>query len=429
MKKTISLFLGFCIVSLSSIFTQSYTRYHIGSNTDSLTIAKGGICLMGGASENDEAMKWFLRKANGGDIVVLRTNGSDGYNSYLYTSLGISINSVRTFVCNNRNASFDSSLLTAINQAEAIWFAGGDQSEYVSFWRNTPLDSLINLKVNRDNIAIGGTSAGMAILGSTYFSAQNGTVTSAVSLQNPYDAKVTVDTTRFLSLPFLSNIITDTHYDNPDRKGRHSVFIAKGISQYGLDLKGIACDEYTAACIDTNGIVSIYGGYPTYDDNAYFIQPNCELVNYAPEVFTSGLPFTWNHSGKAMKVYQVKGTNSGRNKFNLTNWKMGVGGVWRNWWVQNGVFFESSSTPINCRNTTIDEKNIRKTTIYPNPFTNQISIESSIHFSKIELTDAAGRVILITEKQFLNTSNLKPGIYYLKIKEFQELKIYKIIKI
>ena len=64
-----------------------------------------------------------------------------------------------------------------------------------------------------------------------------------------------------------------------------------------------------------------------------------------------------------------------------------------------------------------------------NPFTNQISIESSIHFSKIELTDAAGRVILITEKQFLNTSNLKPGIYYLKIKEFQELKIYKIIKI
>ena len=53
---------------------------------------------MGGASENDEAMKWLLQKANGGDVVVLRSSGGNGYNNYLYSELGISDNSVETLV-------------------------------------------------------------------------------------------------------------------------------------------------------------------------------------------------------------------------------------------------------------------------------------------------------------------------------------------
>ena len=37
---------------------------------------------MGGASENDAAMAWFLERAGGGDVLVLRASGSDGYNDY-----------------------------------------------------------------------------------------------------------------------------------------------------------------------------------------------------------------------------------------------------------------------------------------------------------------------------------------------------------
>jgi hypothetical protein len=44
-------------------------------------------------------MKWFLQRANGGDILVLRTTGSNGYNSYLYSGLGVTVNSVETIVC------------------------------------------------------------------------------------------------------------------------------------------------------------------------------------------------------------------------------------------------------------------------------------------------------------------------------------------
>ena len=93
--------------------------------------------MMGGASEHDEAMKWFLQRCNGGDVLVLRASGSNGYNAYMYSQLGVDINSVETIVCNSPDASFDPYVHQQINQAEGIWFAGGDQWDYVSYWRNT----------------------------------------------------------------------------------------------------------------------------------------------------------------------------------------------------------------------------------------------------------------------------------------------------
>jgi hypothetical protein len=44
---------------------------------DAITNNSFGVCMMGGSSENDEAMEWFLNKTDGGDIVVLRASGSN----------------------------------------------------------------------------------------------------------------------------------------------------------------------------------------------------------------------------------------------------------------------------------------------------------------------------------------------------------------
>ena len=43
---------------------------------DVITAPLKGTVLMGGATENDNAMRWF--RDAGGDIVVLRTTGDDG---------------------------------------------------------------------------------------------------------------------------------------------------------------------------------------------------------------------------------------------------------------------------------------------------------------------------------------------------------------
>lgn len=381
--------------------TQSYTSYFTGSTTDYILspTPPGGICLMGGATEHDEAMKWFLNRAYGGDVLVIRASGSNGYNDYLYTDLGISVNSVETIVFNDATAAFDPYIHDRISKAEAIWMAGGDQWNYVSYWRNTPIDSLINEAIADRGCVIGGTSAGMAVQGGFYFSAENGTVTSTTALQNPLNAAVTVDSAAFIKNNYLQDVITDTHYDNPDRKGRHVVFLAHIFENYGIEAKGIACNEYTAVCIDENGIARVYGDYPAYDEFAYFIAKNCELdgTNTSPEVYANGSPLTWIHSGNVLKAYKVPGTISGINTFDLNDWRTGSGGEWLNWSVSNGTFNEASGgAPICIVNT--NERSAESVSIYPNPSEDVIYVEfPSAQKRTIHLLDMQGRILQTVE--------------------------------
>lgn len=312
---------------------------------------------MGGATEDDNAMKWFLERANGGDVLVIRTSGSDGYNDYLYNQLGIPLNSVETIVFNNPSAANESYIHQKIQAAEAIWIAGGDQWNYISYWRGTAIDSLINDGILNRNMAIGGTSAGMAILGGHYFSAQYGTVTSATALSNPFDLDITVDNTPFINLPILQDVVTDTHYDDPDRKGRHVVFLARMLHDHGISAKGIACDEYTAVCIDENGMASVYGEYPDYGDYAYFLQVNCEYPFNTPETIQANTPLTWNMNGEALKVYLAPGTVDGSVQFDLNNWRDGVDGIWKNWYVNNGTLIQQNGAQIDCSVESVDAIN------------------------------------------------------------------------
>jgi cyanophycinase-like exopeptidase len=436
MKKAI---LILCLFCAKPIFAQNYTSYFTGNNKDTITVAKGGICLMGGATENDEAMKWFLNRANGGDILVLRATGSNGYNTYLYQQLGIKVNSVESIVCANPNAAKEKYLLDKISKAEGIWFAGGDQWKYVSYFRNTAVDSLINFGIKNKKIVIGGTSAGMAIMGSHYFSAQNGSTTSGTALANPYQNTVTVDGKPFLKNEWLKDIITDTHYDNPDRKGRHLTFLARIIKDGITSAKGIACDEYTSVCIEPDGLAKVYGNFPANDDNAYFIQTNCEVKNNEPEKCESGSPLTWKQAQNAVKVYTVKGTNDGKNTFDLKDWKTGTGGVWQNWFAENGVAkFQDDKAPT-CNVTPTEDLGAKNTDlkIFPNPLTqNMLTIQSeNTDIQSVSLFDNVGKLLLKTTTNTPTNSisldmNIYPtGIFFVKVKiENQESKVKSFVK-
>ena len=419
--KTLGL-LGACLISMMSS-GQSYTSYFTGNTTDMIVspTPPGGICMMGGASENDEAMKWFLQRAYGGDVLVIRASGSDGYNNYMYTSLGINVNSVETIVFNNSSASYDSYVLDKISKAEAIWMAGGDQWDYVSYWRGTPVDSLINDGIANRGMTIGGTSAGMAVLGDYYFSAENGTVTSTTALQNPFDANIIVDSASFFEVPFLEDVVTDSHYDDPDRKGRHVVFMAHILQNYGVHAKGIACNEYTAVCIDENGIAHVYGEYPQYDEFAYFIAKNCEYDGMAvsPEVYSPGTALTWEMSGDVLKAYKVPGTMSGTNTFDLNDWQTGSGGEWSNWSVDDGTFVEVvSNAPICAIN--VDEIFDESLTVYPVPTEKEVTIEfSSSEIRTIQISDLHGRQLLKTttgqSSLTIDLSRFPKGMYQLQV--------------
>lgn len=419
-------FLGLlCTTSVMSI-AQNYTSYFTGSTVDKDTVGQSGICLMGGASEDDNAMIWFLERANQGDVLVLRTSGSDGYNDYMFNQLGVTLNSVETIVCNNANASNDAYVQDKVKNAEAIWFAGGDQWNYVSYWRDSPIDSLINLGITTKGLVLGGTSAGMAIQGGYYFSAENGTVTSANALSNPYNIDMTVDNTPFIEHDILANTITDTHYDDPDRKGRHTAFLARMISDDGvLFAQGIACDEYTAVCVDETGIAKVYGGYPTYDDNAYFLRVNCGNMDTdpTPETCQAGSPLDWNRGEHALQVYRIQGTASANNHFNLNDWTDASGGEWQRWWVDNGTLNEGASSEIDC-SATIHES-VDEWMVYPNPTTHLLHIKSNQKLST-EIYQTNGSLVLKSDQLSIDVSHLESGVYVMKLIDSNHTKIIKL---
>ncbi len=408
--------LALILLSPAFFFAQDFTVYHTGPNSDTISLPKGGVCLMGGATEDDYAMKWFLEQAAGGDILVLRASGSDGYNAYFYTDLGIDVHSVETIVFNNANAANDNYIHTKINEAEAIWLAGGNQWNYISYWRGNAIDSLINSAVNNRNVVIGGTSAGMAVQGKYYFSAENGSITSTTALNAPFDNTCTVDSLKFIENDYLSHVITDTHFDNPDRKGRLAVFLSRIKVNYNdSEVKAIACNEYTAVCIDSNGFSRVFGGAPVYEEHAYFISVNCEVPNNNPETLQLGSPLTWNQNGNALKVCKVPGTVGGTNSFDLNDWETNTGGEWYTWSVINGQFTETPSAAPNCL-LTINQDNIEFEQL-PKMITNQLVEINSTQFSTVVVTDLSGKIlqqIFNQNEQFIvDLRSYSNGIYML----------------
>ena len=424
--KNISILLLFLFFKVS--ISQNYTEYHTGSTTDANTSHEFGICMMGGASENDNAMIWFLNRANGGDVVVLRASGSNGYNNYMYSELGVTINSVTTFVVHNEAGAIDPYVLERVANAEAIWFAGGDQYDYVSYFKDNEMEDTLNNFISNKQGAIGGTSAGMAILGSGYFSAENGTVTNAQALSNPYHNRMTLRYNDFLEIPFLENIITDTHYDDPDRRARHATFLARYATDNNGRAFGIACNEYTAVCIDNNAIARVYGEYPTYPEYAFFLQSNC-TDDFLPETCVDGQPLSWNRGGEAIKVARIPGTEAGTNYMDLSTWNEGQGQQWENWHINNGTFSTDSTINPQCDLLSIDGVESFVISVSPNPFSDQVVVDSVMENLKYELYNALGkRLDIDIQNNRISTSKLSSGVYFLTVSSEQKKQTLKLIK-
>lgn len=393
MRNRIFLILALC-VAVTQINGQSFTSYFTGDSADVDTPSVFGVTLMGGAGESDQAMTWFLERASGGDVVVIRASGSNGYNDYMYSELGVDINSVETIVFNNASAAEDAYVIQQLQNAEAIWMAGGDQWDYVSYWKGTAVEDAINHLLNVKQGPVGGISAGMAVLGGSYFSAMNGTVYSDESLEDPYNDWLQLGHNDFLQTPFLTGVVTDTHYDDPDRRGRHMCFMARMAEDAGIYPLGIACDEYAAVCIDSEGMAWCYGEFPEFDDYVYFLRPNCPEP-WEPEECSEGMPLEWNRGQAALKAYRVESTEAGDKYFDLNDWLTGSGGQWQDWWASNGQinFVEDTQAP-DCEVVTINEPPASMgITIFPVPSQGLFDVTYSGLPTDVVITDKFGRRI------------------------------------
>lgn len=227
-----------------------------GNPEDVVTTPTFGLQLEGGGDDLDDAFRWLNGHANGGDVVVLRTSGGDDYNEYI-DSLGPAVHSVQTLIVTDERGARDGFVLDRVKKAEAIFVAGGDQSEYVRLWKNSPLGDVIQQRV-LDGVPIGGTSAGLAILGQHVFTAAHDTIDSASALANPHDERVTLDS-QFLRVPLMQDVITDTHFVARDRMGRLTAFMSRIMQEGAQQVRGIAVDEKTAVLVEADGQARVTG--------------------------------------------------------------------------------------------------------------------------------------------------------------------------
>ncbi len=416
----------------ASSTAQSYQSFITGDSADVTTPTKGGIVLSGGAGEVDEAMRWFLQQSGGGDIVVIRASGEDGYNAYLFSELGETVNSVQSFVLSSQAAANDPYVAHKIRQAEGLWIAGGDQSDYVNWWKNGPIEAAIHYLIHDKKVPIGGISAGMAVQGGAYYSALNGSVTSQEALTNPYNNRMTIGNGDFLDHPDLQGVITDTHYDDPDRRGRHLAFMARLAEDFDIRAKGIACEEFTAVCIDSSGMARVYGTYPQSIDYAYFLQTNC-VGDFTPETCVPGQPLDWRRDNAAVKVYRTPGRVGGLATFNLRDWKTGTGGQWQNWWVENGVLKTQSGAAEPACTTPVIEPNIESEVhIFPNPASDQVTIETDAFdlAVSLEVYDCQGKRLITgcswSGQTQISTNNWPTGMYFFHLNFAEGVTVKKV---
>ncbi|CAF1080487.1 unnamed protein product [Rotaria sordida] len=300
----------------------------VGDSADVTRSTSGGTVLVGGGTDVDAAMLWMINKSGCGDFVVIRASGTDAYNKYIH-DLGCA-NSVETLLINSRTLANDPEVDTKIRGAEALFIAGGDQADYVNYWKGTKVQDALNYLRNVKQVPIGGTSAGCAILGQSYFSALNGSVTSSQALTNPYHTYVTLGYNDFLSLPYLSNVITDSHFSSRDRTGRLVTFLARMNKEYGVVGRGIGVDESTAVCIENDGKSKVFGS-----GTAFFLSQNGSPNT--PETCVIGSPLHWYRNGQAVTVYKIVGSQLGSGSFDLTTWSPVSGGVSQYYYVNHGT--------------------------------------------------------------------------------------------
>lgn len=113
----------------------------------------------------------------------------------------------------------------------------------------------------------------------------------------------------------------------------------------------------------------------------------------------------------------VPGTSGGANFFDLSDWETGSGGSWENWFVENGILSMTSGVNPGGGSLGITNTAFNVIQVYPNPFNNELIINSKSIPTDVSLYNILGSKINIeVQDNFrIDTSFLSAGTYFLKL--------------
>src|SRR5512133_2537122 len=166
-KTVAGLFLAATLSTAMAAGKLSYSHFSVGDPAQAPVIvasdraATPSYVLMGGGPDVDQAFQWLIQRAGikpgtGGRFVIIRARGTEAYNPYIYYSdanggtstlppvnqdgwvggayLGLS--SVETLVIPSVKAANDPTVNQIVARADVVFIAGGDQSDYIKYWKN-----------------------------------------------------------------------------------------------------------------------------------------------------------------------------------------------------------------------------------------------------------------------------------------------------
>lgn len=276
------------LIAAAEADREPWSYYVVGNEANVEAPTRGLLVMQGGGDDVDENYVRMGEFGGGGDFVVLRASQGDEYNDYIYTRCDC--DSVQTIVFHERAAAFDERVAEIIRDAEALFIAGGDQARYVRFWKGTPVVAAIH-HVAAKPAPVGGTSAGMAVLGEFVYAALGeASLTPEAALGDPFHPDLTLEHD-LLHLPLLDNVLTDQHLQERDRMGRTVAMMAR-LLEDGLteQARAIAADRETALHIDpASGVARVFAT-PDHDTPYVYMMQATE----APSMCVAGRPLAFD---------------------------------------------------------------------------------------------------------------------------------------
>jgi cyanophycinase-like exopeptidase len=247
----------------------------------------------------DATLAWLHRRLlgndapRGGNVVILRASYANIDDKHFYDAGDLaSVQTIRIPPCATR-AQVDS-VAPVVDRADAVYFAGGDQANYVR-WKGSALIDAVKRVYARGGV-VGGGSAGLAIQGAVIYDSVAGDrldqeTHTADAVPDPLEPRISF-TTDFFSWPGLAETITDTHFVARDRFGRTVVFLARilhdGLLPGARVVYALGIDEGSAVVVDPDGGATLIS--KTGARGAYLIRAGA-----APEI-TAGKPLRYTVS-------------------------------------------------------------------------------------------------------------------------------------
>jgi cyanophycinase-like exopeptidase len=248
------------------VFRADGTPSHAALRGPGLVLSGGGL----GEMPDRTVLAWIRSRIDApagrraGNLLILKASGQRDYTDDFYRESDLAfVREILIPPCANR-AQVDS-IARDVDGADAVLFAGGDQSHYTR-WNGSKLIAAVRRVYARRGV-IGGGSAGLAIQGEVVYDAvaadrvlpDDQNVATADALKNPYEPAISF-TTGLFAWPPMADTITDTHVARRDRFGRMTAFMARAVND-GLvrtnRIYGVAVDEGAALLVDSRGIATL----------------------------------------------------------------------------------------------------------------------------------------------------------------------------